>query len=718
MAKNKKDHPLSQEDGLPLSLSTKNSTLKRQAGQDCLKSLAIYDQATTGELLLIEYENGSPKVIHAVPLPMGEDTKKKFASVVINRPNVYFKYNPVSYQAAKALYGATTCSREDITEVRRIAFDLDSFPKFVKGDEKGKYPKRSDLLKVIERVLPFAMIVSSNGALIDEDGGLHVYLDLEKPTKDIQKVNAIATEILKRLRVELKLLTDDDNLHIDSTSGLERQLRAIGSLRDDGRYVCILQESICAETIEQLEVEFPLPVLDDSIDTSIPISINEQEVVQAFLRVRRSNSEQDGSSRVVTWAKIACDKGVEVDQFLKLVEAAEDQWPLPTADDGFGGHSITWDDQRLRKRYEDVRRTAGVDFGRDARVQQIRPYSFLQARLANPTMREPVIEGLLRVGEIANIIAPPKVGKSFLAGNLALSIITGRPFLGHQVKQGKFLIIDYELHRETLVNRLTRMADAMQIPLSVLDEHLDIYFLRDKEFSLDDLMSLPVKPGFYTGCDLDALYRALPEGTSENDNSQMLSVYRKLGRVASRWLTAMILIHHTSKGSQDGKDTTDVGAGAGSISRAADTHIAIRPHETEGLFVLEAVTRSFKSPEPKSIRFEYPQWVLDDAAPERKRLKTAAAQRKESQNEIDCRRVMVELQKTYEFNPKQLLTATEVRHMTGFNEKRLNSLLVMLCDEGKAEMELKKNDKNTDTRYFKAKLNGELPDECKLSDLF
>ena len=53
---------------------------------------------------------------------------------------------------------------------------------------------------------------------------------------------------------------------------------------------------------------------------------------------------------------------------------------------------------------------------------------------------------------------------------------------------------------------------------------------------------------------------------------------------------------------------TDVGSGAGSISRAADTHIVIRPHEDPELCVLECVTRSFQQPELVSIRFDWPLW--------------------------------------------------------------------------------------------------------------
>ncbi len=44
--------------------------------------------------------------------------------------------------------------------------------------------------------------------------------------------------------------------------------------------------------------------------------------------------------------------------------------------------------------------------------------------------------------------------------------------------------------------------------------------------------------------------------------------------------------------SQAGKAITDVGAGAGSQSRATDTHLILRPHEEKNCAVLDAAVRS------------------------------------------------------------------------------------------------------------------------------
>ena len=62
---------------------------------------------------------------------------------------------------------------------------------------------------------------------------------------------------------------------------------------------------------------------------------------------------------------------------------------------------------------------------------------------------------------------------------------------------------------------------------------------------------------------VDAFYRALPRGTDENDNAAIADLYNFVDRTAERSDAAIVLVHHSSKGSQAGKSVTDVGSGAG-----------------------------------------------------------------------------------------------------------------------------------------------------------
>ena len=110
---------------------------------------------------------------------------------------------------------------------------------------------------------------------------------------------------------------------------------------------------------------------------------------------------------------------------------------------------------------------------------------------------------------------------------------------------------------------------------------------------------------------IDAFYRAMPSGMEENDNAKMAEIYKRLDSYAAELNCAFVLIHHTSKGNQANKSVTDVGAGAGSQSRAADAHIILRRHTEENAVVMDAVVRSFPPVMPIGLRWNYPLWNYD-----------------------------------------------------------------------------------------------------------
>lgn len=313
----------------------------------------------------------------------------------------------------------------------------------------------------------------------------------------------------------------------------------------------------------------------------------------------------------------------------------------------------------------------------DLQPTKLVPVSVADLLRTYPRLREPVVHGILRVGETANIIAPTKVGKSFLAGNLAWSVATGRPWLSHDVEQGKVLILDNELHPETLASRLTHIADEMQIPLDERDQ-VDVIAMRGRLTPVDAIEFVTsIEPGTYSLVVLDALYRTIPQGTSENDNAGMMAIYNHLDKLADHWQSAIVVVHHSSKGAQGDKALTDVGAGAGSISRAADTHVSIRPHEVDGQHVLEAVTRSFRSPEPVSVAFEWPLWMATTLAPE---VRRPTRQDRAAQAQSDREATAALLDKIPEA-PKRIQQANLFSTIEG-GENKLRRLVKILMLDG------------------------------------
>ena len=237
-----------------------------------------------------------------------------------------------------------------------------------------------------------------------------------------------------------------------------------------------------------------------------------------------------------------------------------------------------------------------------------------------PTDDPPVIDGLLRLGETMNVIASPKVGKTWLAAGMAYSIASGEDWMGMQCTKGRVLVLDCELKPRTLRFRYQKVAEAMECDTKTVD----VISLRGDGRSIIELSTDligTIIAGEYTAIVWDALYRLLPAKTSENDNAGMMAIYNELDRIAEHTKASNIVIHHTSKGAQGEKGLTDVGAGAGSIARAADTHLAIRPHELADCAVVDAVCRSFRSPHPLTIRWEFPLWLESSIEPALKKVK-------------------------------------------------------------------------------------------------
>ncbi len=267
----------------------------------------------------------------------------------------------------------------------------------------------------------------------------------------------------------------------------------------------------------------------------------------------------------------------------------------------------------------------------------LRLWNALDLIRSHPAKREPVVDGLLRRGEVCNVIAPPKTGKSWLVINGVLQIATGGDWLGHNCEQGRVLVLDNELHQEELADRYRRVADAMGVGDEVLRDRVTLLPLRGVGLNIHDVQTMVEKHaeslGGYSVIVLDALYRFLPPKVSENDNAGMMSVYNTLDAIAKTLDAAVIVIHHTSKGDQSSKGVTDVGAGAGSISRAADTHLTIRQHELEDSYVVEAVTRSWIQPQPKTCVFNFPIWRATEIEPA---LKQIGQRREDKQRQDDA----------------------------------------------------------------------------------
>jgi hypothetical protein len=228
-------------------------------------------------------------------------------------------------------------------------------------------------------------------------------------------------------------------------------------------------------------------------------------------------------------------------------------------------------------------------------------------------LRRPVIHGMLREGESLNIISGSKVGKSWLAVDLALAVATGGLWLNtFETVKGDVLIIDNELHPETTAFRIPKVAAARNINL---DAFIDAVKVDNQRGRLTDLVAMEpyfaaIQPGQFKVIILDALYRLYPVGLDESDNAAFAGLYNRIDRHAMRIGCSFVIVHHASKGNQSGKAITDIGSGAGAQSRATDSHVVLRPHQEKDAAVVEGVVRSWPPLEPRCLRWQFPVWNL------------------------------------------------------------------------------------------------------------
>ena len=333
----------------------------------------------------------------------------------------------------------------------------------------------------------------------------------------------------------------------------------------------------------------------------------------------------------------------------------------------------------------DQRRINGSDsaVGKAADCANLKPvdeFSFARLRRQYPAMRPALIDGILRECETANLISGTKDGKTWLTHGLIFDFIMQRNWLNRfSTSGGSVLLIDFELHRETLSSRLQTVADAKGTTTEEIADRLIVWPMRGTRRRLFDLRrDLERSVGKFKLVCIDAKYRATGN-TNENDNALETEFYDEIDYWAETMRAAFLLVHHASKGAQADKRVSDVGAGAGAQSRACDSHLVLRQHEEDGCAVLAGVVRSFKPIEPLGIRWQYPLWVPDhsiDVGALKGRV--SPAERRQADRDTEADDDVLTMCQAWR-------SRRELRTSTGMNEDRLNRAIARLMKAGLLE---------------------------------
>lgn len=229
-----------------------------------------------------------------------------------------------------------------------------------------------------------------------------------------------------------------------------------------------------------------------------------------------------------------------------------------------------------------------------------------------PPTRPEIIHGLLRRGDKLVLGGGSKSCKTWFAASLAIAISAGLPFLGFQTIKTPCLFINLELPDDVMWERMARLF--LENRINPTDCDIRFWNLRGlRNMSVEELdrqiTALGLKAGFIA---LDPLYKLLGD-RSENDSSEMASLFQIIEGIAHRLNAAALIPAHFSKGNQSEKSAIDRISGSGAIGRDADALITMTAHEEDDAFTLDFTLRSYAPQPPLVIRWEYPLFKRDDS---------------------------------------------------------------------------------------------------------
>lgn len=212
-------------------------------------------------------------------------------------------------------------------------------------------------------------------------------------------------------------------------------------------------------------------------------------------------------------------------------------------------------------------------------------------------------------GDKVAIIGSSKLRKSFFLLQGALSLASGRDFLGWSVpKARRVFVVQMEIQQHHFHRRFKRMAAALELALGDLKDRFQIVNGRGLALAGAggiEAIKQAVRPFGPDLICIDPLYKISTgaENTAE-DAKVVLGLFDQL---AEQTGAAVLYVHHDAKGFSGDRDIRDRGSGSGVLGRDYDACFTLTPHATEDdAVVVETLLRNYRPQEASTIG-----WVDD-----------------------------------------------------------------------------------------------------------
>ncbi|HQQ66844.1 MAG TPA: AAA family ATPase [Thermotogota bacterium] len=238
----------------------------------------------------------------------------------------------------------------------------------------------------------------------------------------------------------------------------------------------------------------------------------------------------------------------------------------------------------LAREFAKLKKTDGVR-------AEIKSIADLMAREFDPPAW--IVEGFLPEG-LTFVVGKPKIGKSWLALSLALSVAQGKPFLGFPTDRKKTLyyaLEDSERRLNSRIHKLGGVDDGAQLSYSTTLESLSGGGIERIEENLQAGYKLIIIDTF-------ARVKSATKRDAYAEETQALSGLQALSLAYN---AAIILIHHARKNT-DSADIYDSVLGSTALSGTADATILITRDRKTRKLILAQTGRDI---EDKEIAIEF-----------------------------------------------------------------------------------------------------------------
>lgn len=239
--------------------------------------------------------------------------------------------------------------------------------------------------------------------------------------------------------------------------------------------------------------------------------------------------------------------------------------------------------------------------------------------LANPPARpKEIISDLVPAG-LALLASAPKVGKSWLAYQMAVAVATGGEVLGRPAVKGDVLYLALEDGEFRAWSRITSILAHVRGPGDAMplgSAELEVVFNSARGEELVDQVEewLGEHPSAATVI-IDTLQKVRPGSTGRRNQYELdvEDVGRILGITKRHPNIALLVVHHDTKASrQPGSDFVDAISGTSGIGGTADTLLVLRRKRHEAVGTLEVVGKDVR----EGLFFlaydeDSPYWAVD-----------------------------------------------------------------------------------------------------------